>query len=93
MTAIFSPSKMMVARSGVEDLATRCLKDAVTVALILSGNEPEKADWELAARVAVRMAMVIRLDVTRRLEEMLASEGAEEFMRALALTSAKEVGA
>jgi hypothetical protein len=87
----FSPSRMMLARNGLEDLATRCLRDAVTAALILSGNEPEKASWELAAAISVRMAVVIRRDVAKRLEELLASEGAEEFLRTLAMDQGRDM--
>lgn len=58
---------MMLARSSLEDLATRCLHEGVTAALVLSGNEPERVSWELAASIAVRMAVVIRRDVAKQL--------------------------
>lgn len=88
---MISPSRQMLARTSLETLATRCLSDAVTAAFILSGNEPERVDWELAASIAVRMATVIRRDVAKKVEDMLASEGADEFLRTLALDAGKDL--
>jgi hypothetical protein len=81
----------LVARGSLEDLATRCLRDAVTAAFVLSGNEPEKVDWELAASISVRMAVVIRRDVAKRLDELLATEGADEFLRTLAMDEGAKI--
>jgi hypothetical protein len=37
------------------------------------------------------MAVVIRRDVAKRLEELLASEGAEEFLRTLAMDQGRDM--
>lgn len=89
---MISASRKMVARGSLEDLATKCLRDAVTAAFVLSGNQPERVDWELAGSIAVRMAVVIRRDVAKRLDDLLATEGADEFLQALALDEGRKIG-
>lgn len=91
MSAGLSPSRVMMARNSLEELSAKCLPQGVMVALILTGQEPERADWELAARVAVRMAVVIRRDVAGAIATMLASEGADDFLRCLAMDAGKDI--
>lgn len=88
---MISPSRLMIARTSLEDLAQKCLQNGIMVAAMLSGNEPEHISWEMAAQIAVRMAVVIRRDVAMSLDKLLASEGADEFLRSLAQDAAKDL--
>jgi hypothetical protein len=91
--SIFNAGRMLMARSSLERLATECLSPATSAAYVLAGNNPEKVNFEEAGRIAVVLAITIRTEVSRCLEDLLTREDADSYLQRLALDLGKDLRA
>lgn len=87
---MFNSRKIVAARTGLEQLGVSCLTAAVMAILYRRTEDaedsafPTPTDAADVGRIAADMALALRKRVGVHVQELLASEGADEFLEALA---------